>query len=276
MLVLQRLGSYLKEALFCFKAGDGVADKWRLLVATFDFHLHKDSTRVYEARIKLGPLRPLIRLRGGGGDMFIFHEVLGDEVYDLPPGALEGPPQTIVDLGANIGMSTLLFASRFPQARIVCVEPHPDSAKLLRFNTASLGDRVTVVEAAIASEPGTLRLALANEHYNASQVRRSDRSVEVQAVTMDQVITQAAMPHIDLLKMDIEGAERLILSAMPAWLRSVGLILGELHDYSFTDMQRDVGFAGLIVAGKGDSQVVASRPPHGRLHSSQHQTSGCA
>ena len=261
MNIPRRAWTYFRESVFCVRAGAGWREKWKLLYATAAFHLRGCKGVIHEIAVNVGPLQARLKLRGDGGDMFIFHEVLGDQVYDVPPGVLRNEPKVIVDLGANIGLSTLAFAGKYPTARIVCVEPHPENAKLLRNNVSCLGDRVQVIEAAIADRPGNLRLALAPENYNASLVRQSDQGVEVRAVTMEQVMAEFGFDHIDLLKMDIEGAERLILPLHPAWLKQVDVILAELHDYSFADFQRDVADAGLTVHGEGAAQAVAYREP---------------
>ena len=105
-----------------------------------------------------------------------------------------------------------------------------------------------------------MRLALAPEHYNASLVRGGTGGIEVDTMTMEQIIAQAGIETIDVLKMDIEGGEKLILPARPAWLKRVGVLLAELHDgYGFSELERDVSAAGLRVLRVGSAQAVATR-----------------
>jgi len=183
-------------------------------------------------------------------------------VYAVPPQFIERKPEFILDLGANVGLAALFFAARFPEAKIVCVEPQPETASLLRHNLSCLGDRARVVEAAVANEAGTMRLYLADEHYCASLMQSSNLGIAVRTVTVDEVMTESGLTRIDILKMDIEGAEKLVLAAQPEWLRSVEILLIEMHyGYGFIELRRDVTSAGLIVEPCGVAQAIAHRRP---------------
>lgn len=215
-----------------------------------------------EATVHVGDLKSHLRLRVGGGDMFIFYEVLMHGVYAVPAHFLTSAPEFILDLGANVGLASLAMAAQFPQAKITCVEPHPETVTLLRHNLACLSGRVTILEAAVSGESGTMRLNLAAEHYNASLVRNSDSGVEVRTMTVEKVMSETDMDRIDILKMDIEGAERLVLPSQPGWLKTVGFLTVELHDgYGFIELARDVEKAGLQIESVGVAQAIAFRKP---------------
>lgn len=229
-LLFQRLSVYLAEFWFCLCSGDTLRDKMVLLIETASFHVrHHRPGRMIEAVVRIGSLRPSLRLRSYGGDMFIFHEVLRCRVYDFPSEKLPQAPRVILDLGANIGLTTLTLAARFPDAHIVCVEPHPENARLLRHNLRCLEGRVTIIEAAVSDRSGMLELALDVEHYNASLVRQSERSVRVEVLTPEDVLRRAGVEAADLVKMDIEGTEHQLLVGKPAWLKPVQVLLAELH-----------------------------------------------
>jgi FkbM family methyltransferase len=70
---------------------------------------------------------------------------------------LKRSPKTIVDAGANVGFTTLFFASQYPHARIIAIEPSPRSVELLRMNVAGLPN-VTIVEAALWAKTEDLLL----------------------------------------------------------------------------------------------------------------------
>jgi FkbM family methyltransferase len=263
--LLNRFQRYLAEIAFALRVGASLKDKFALVFWTLAFHAKLGKEQTLEASVRVGELTPHLRMRAGGGDLFVFYEMLMDDVYGVPPHLLTRKPEFILDLGANVGLAALAFAAHFPQAKIVCVEPHPETAALLRHNLACLGDRAGVVEAAVSGEPGTMRLNLAAGHYNASLVRRSDAGVEVRTTTVEQVMTETGMTRIDILKMDIEGAERLVLTPQPEWLKTVGFLTIELHDgYGFIELARDVATAGLIVEAVGGAQAIAHRKS-GRL-----------
>jgi len=258
--LLNRLGRYVNEAAFAWRLGASLPDKLTLIFWTLVFHAKRGQGQTIEVTVRIGDLTPRLRLRVGGGDLFILYEILMDGVYAVPTAHLHRETSVIVDLGANVGIAALTMAAQFPQARIVCVEPHPETAAILRHNLACLGDRVVTIEAAVSGEPGIMRLTFAAEHYNASLVRGSGAGVDVRCMTVEQVMTDTGVSRIDILKMDIEGAEKLILPSQPRWLESVGFLTVELHDgYGFDALARDVGSAGLIVEPLGVAQAIAHR-----------------
>lgn len=258
--LLTRPLTYFGELGFCLRAGATWQDKLTLAVETIWFHLeHNRLGKVFETTVKIGDLRPRLRMRRYGGDIFIFHEVLGSAVYSFPEKRLPGG-LVIVDLGANIGLTALSLKARYPQARVVCVEPHPENAALLRHNLQCLGDSATILEAAVSATNGTIQLMLATEHYNASVVRAGAEAVAVSALTMEEIMRCAGISTIDILKMDIEGAELSILERRPAWLQKVRVLLAELHGPRQDEMQAWLREMGFQVECEG-SQLKAWRQP---------------
>ena len=137
-------------------------------------------------------------------------------------------PETIVDLGSNVGLSILYFRLRFPQARIVGVEPDPAAFALLVRNTERLPG-VSVRHAAISDRDGTTLLwsapsavASALEHTHGAQ-----RPVEVPARTLARVLADAGVGEVDILKLVVEGSEFRALESLDD-LGRVGVITGEI------------------------------------------------
>ena len=263
MNLIRKFYTYLKECLFCLQVGKQPADKISLVIKTIAFHLNKRNgrqPRLIEACVKIERLAPMLRMRDSGGDMFIFHEVLNYRVYQIQPKWLKRRPKTIIDLGANIGVTSLFMASQYSSAKIVAVEPHPESAALLRHNLGCLGQRVRVWEAAVSDHTGQARLNLANEAYNASLLRESAKHVQVRAVSMEEILEKEQISRIDILKIDIEGAEKNLLAHSPLWLRKVDFMMIEMHEgYGFPELVRDLEPAGLKPQRQGVAQAIATR-----------------
>ena len=121
--------------------------------------------------------------------------------------------QTFVDVGANIGWYTLLGASIVGEkGKVLAIEPEPENFKLLAssicFNQFA---NVSAVEACVSdnSNMETLYLHAAVSH---STLSKSTRSIEVPASTLDELATEYALENIDLLKIDVEGAEAKVLN----------------------------------------------------------------
>ena len=263
MRIFHKIIIYLHECLFCLKAGVKPKDKINLVGKTIAFHFDKRNHRIprlINANVRIGSMHANLKMRDSGGDMFIFHEVLNQGVYQVKPEWLKRKPETIIDLGANIGLTSLYLASQFSDAKIISVEPHPETVSLLRHNLACLGPRAQILEAAVSDQSGAAVLHLADEAYNASLTRQTEKSVQVQSVTMDEILEKHNLTHIDILKVDIEGAEKKLFSNFPSWLKKVDFLMIEMHPgYGFPELERDLSKSGLKVYRQGVAQGMAKR-----------------
>src|SRR5438477_12484313 len=85
-------------------------------------------------RLRTPALKHPVYLRFGTTDAWVFKEVLLDSEYDfLPPIS----PKVIVDAGANIGLSSIFFANKFPEATIYALEPEESNFQLLEKNASA-------------------------------------------------------------------------------------------------------------------------------------------
>ncbi len=124
--------------------------------------------------------------------------------------------QVFVDIGANVGIYTLFAAQSMPPGgRIIAFEPAPDTAQKLRTNIGLNGlTLVTVVQKAVAEEPGRLRLHVVAEN-NVGQHSLSDelgskgpgRGHDVDVTTLQAALEREGVSSIDVLKIDVEGFE---------------------------------------------------------------------
>ena len=224
------LTQYAREIAFVWCVGWGLSDKMRLANATLTFHLSNALRATRQSvprryRVNLIGRPHDLWLRTVGGDIFVLHEVFGSRCYDLPFSS--SSLRTVVDLGANVGLTTLYFAASAPGARFICVEPAPGNADLLRRNVAPVS-RAIVVEAAVANESGTVAFDDTGPAWGGGI--SSDGRLRVEAISIDDLIARYAPEGtIDLIKMDIEGAEAEVFSGPMAWLDRVACIVAELH-----------------------------------------------
>jgi FkbM family methyltransferase len=126
----------------------------------------------------------------------------------LRPGAVA------VDVGANIGVWSLLAAERQPDARIHAFEPVPEVAAHCRRHVALNGlDTIVLNVAAVAAEDGVAPFfAIRTANTGASSLirRRPADEITVPVVTLDTYVERARLDRVDVLKVDVEGAERLV------------------------------------------------------------------
>jgi FkbM family methyltransferase len=164
--------------------------------------------------------------------MGAFKGIFNDKEYDCA-AMLARAPRRILDLGANIGFGSVFFSKAFPEAEIVVVEPDPRNLPLLRKNLGLNGISSTVIEGAIGSAAGTLALRFGTNPTCSSLAGTGmhdlSNTVEVAVTTVPKVMKQAGWDSIDLLKIDIEGAEEDLLAHDNQWLAKVGAIIMEIH-----------------------------------------------
>ena len=128
---------------------------------------------------------------------------------------------TMADVGASIGYYTLLAAPLVEDAgHVYAFEPDPRILPALNQNVqvGSHNSRVTIVPAAVTNRPGKARLFLAEPGLRDASLYTLDgdtnHSTEVEATSLDAYFAALGWPRVDLVKMDIEGAERLALDGM--------------------------------------------------------------
>jgi FkbM family methyltransferase len=249
----QEVGSWVDEAIFAARRTANMRDARRLLANTALFHLANrglvtDRQIILSIKVLIGDRwRPLTLRTGKIGDLFILYEVLAFEAYQIP-GSIIAPHsvETIVDCGANIGLTALYFASAYPAARIYCVEADPDNFAVLQANAAS-EPRLVPIHACIVATPQTsARFDNQGPAWGRHNLEITNANgASVPAITLDELLERYALARVDLLKMDIEGAEREVLAA-GNYLDAVQHIVAELHaGYSLADFSRAVAKHGL-------------------------------
>ena len=125
------------------------------------------------------------------------------------------PGCTVLDVGANIGVYTLLAAKR--GARVFAIEADPQNAEMLRRNIHLNGfdDRVTVFPIAVSEQEGVVTLFRSKGNSGRSNLFSGTDPVRVSCRTIDSL----ELPPIDVCKMDIEGSELSALRGMEATIR---------------------------------------------------------
>jgi len=197
-----------------------------------------NPTRKLKLKLK-SPIRGVVILREVSSDLYTFGDVFEQQVYR---NVLRHLPEcsTIIDLGANIGLASLYLASAYPSARIVAVEPNRENFELLKTNLEDLiqENRCVPVQAAVWS---TRKVLTADpqclpDAYNAyrllEQPSRQNALDHVQGLTMPEILATSDVQQVDLLKVDIEGAEMELFRNDLSWLDRVGAIAIEFHGRS--------------------------------------------
>jgi FkbM family methyltransferase len=201
---LSRVYSYLlawREGPICiakmaFGSGE-MTHRFRTLVHPFSFQINEENRKV------------------------VLGNLIKKEVMD---GPLPKDARFIVDAGGYIGDSAALFLSRYPHAQCLVLEPGMAHAWASR-NLAAYGPRAILLKAALMQSAGAFRIVEADTGTHVV----ADIAGTVEVVTIPQLLSRSPHGRIDILKIDIEGAEVDLFKGGCDWLSSVDCLSIELH-----------------------------------------------
>lgn len=194
--------------------------------------------RCKRVEVLLRPVGQRIICRPWTGDFAALREIFKNEA--LPEVALVNA-RYVADLGANVGYATQCLATIYPEAAILSVEPDKENYDLLSENTLGL-ENVIVRNYAVGKHDGWLALSNAGSD---SVSRKFEKMVTsgygVRAVTMQTLLEEVRFPRLDVVKIDIEGAEKELFAASDlSWLDGVVLIMIEFHGRDIETAVRSV------------------------------------
>lgn len=143
-------------------------------------------------------------------------------------------PRVVLDLGANIGVPASVFAARWPSAKVLAVEPESNNFELLQRNCSAAAN-ITAVQGAVWSCDGELEIlnpeADAYSFIVGEPAAAERPSNKIPGFSIPSLMQRYGLDNLDLVKMDIEGAEKDIFAANAAqWLPYVRVLIVELHD----------------------------------------------
>lgn len=122
-----------------------------------------------------------------------------------------------IDVGANVGYFTMLFAKLSPRGNVYAFEPLQLNASLLRASAAlNRYDNIETFEVAVGNAIGETSLTQSSDGAYSSIIDTkrapAERTVTVGLTTLDHFVENRGIPKIDVLKIDVEGAEALVVS----------------------------------------------------------------
>lgn len=135
---------------------------------------------------------------------------------------------TIVDVGAEIGSDTIVFSEAVgPAGKVYAIEAHPQTYQLLLSTCAANSlSNVIPLQMAVADKPGTVHISI---EAGIESNFLCDDGEPVEADSLDNMLRD--VPRIDLLKMNIEGAERLAILGMDETIMKTRHLAIACHDF---------------------------------------------
>ena len=188
-------------------------------------------------KLKLGIVKALkvpgiqfpIQLRPGTSDARTFYQIFVKKEYDID---FKLTPKIIIDGGSNVGLFAIFMKNRYPDAKIICIEPDPENFDLLTTNVSKYTD-IHCVNAGLWNKDALLKVY---DKYNSGKwgivVEEDEKEGTVQAISMDSLYKTYSLDAVDVLKIDIETSERQLFSNnFENWLPKNKVVIIELHDW---------------------------------------------
>ena len=196
----------IKELKSNFKLVDAV-------VAAVSFYAEKE-------KIFFPKLGRNLFLRRNTKDFETFEEVFIKSIYNIN---LPIKPTNIVDAGANVGLSTLFFKLKYPNATVDAVEIESQNCEMIKKNTAGLSG-VQIHQKGLFSKKTFFTIIDPYNATNSFQIQEvaDQKDATIESITLENLFEQHNWTTLDLLKIDIEGAEKSLFSSnYQKWLPTI-------------------------------------------------------
>jgi len=211
-------------------------------------------------------------VRPDSSDLAVWNQVVHQRQYAPVVRILEEAGclevETILDLGANVGLTAAYLGAIYPNARILAVEPDPASFQLLKRNTETLGARVHALQAAfwIRDEPLTWSAQQFRDgrHWARAVEPTGNGRDSIDVVTPADALSRLGVARADFAKVDIEGAEAAFFATeedSEAFLGLADVFAIELHLESVDPLKAAIAFdrCGFLTFSAADFVIAIRR-----------------
>ena len=200
-------------------------------------------------------------MRRGTTDQYTFLKIFLLREYNVH---LDFKPEFIIDAGANVGYSSIFFNMIYPKASIVAIEPEESNYNILKKNTNHIKN-IHAIKAGLWSKRGYLNiigedLPEKKDSFITILAKKGIKS-GVPATTIKEILKKYNKNSIDILKMDIEGAEKEVFSRnYLSWIDKVKVIMIELHEHlnlgSKEALEKAIQGRGFKKFNKGENLIL--------------------
>jgi len=174
-----------------------------------------------------------LKIRDNKTDSAIFNSVFGaNELKIFAPISKDFDPEYIVDIGAYAGYTSVWYARKYPKAKIIAVEPESSNYAVLEENIKPYKNVHSIKKAVWPQKTSVFVRDMGTGDWGFKMESNETDSIEtVQTVTIEELLAQSPENKIDILKIDIEGAEIEVLANSENWHNKVNVIMIELHEW---------------------------------------------
>jgi len=229
--IIHKFKSTLKEYIILYKYKYFIESSIKYfgirltLIACIKLLLKPVFTQQLTIKAKIPDSNTYLLLRQFLPDLKIFYDIFMNHNYDFDCES----PKYIIDAGAHIGLSTVFFSCKYPEATILAIEPEDSNFEMLVSNTKDFPN-IKTIKAALWSHRTLVNIANPKATSWAFQVSETADKNEIIAINVEDAMFELGTDYIDILKMDIEGSEIEVFQSSSSWIDRVKFIILELHD----------------------------------------------
>lgn len=209
-----------------------MANRNQLISSIWSYHLSKILPKGTQVTVPLSNGLK-IHLRSRTADRMIFKEIFLQEIYNKYGIDVE-EHDTVIDIGANVGMFTLYASQKATSGKVFAFEPFEENYKLLmnQVNTNHLKN-VFAFKKGVFNKEGKQDLFLSgiNTGGHSIQFEQEGGKITIDVITLSKFCADNNINRIDFLKIDCEGSEFEILKSDPSILQKVSKLVMECHPY---------------------------------------------
>ncbi len=180
--------------------------------------------------LSISELKFPFTLRPNTSDIYVFYQVFSEREYD---NCINFEPKVIIDAGANIGLTSLFYANKYPQALIIAIEPDAENYETLVHNCKPYNN-IKTLQKGLWHKDAKLKISDKFKGGKWAMVVEEvidNNDFTIDAISLNSILKEFNINKIDILKMDIESAEKEVLSEnYELWLPKVKMLIVELHD----------------------------------------------
>lgn len=189
--------------------------------------IYRRLTNPNTIQISIPSYKSNFYLRKNTKDKDIFKHIILEGDYDIK---FDFKPEIIIDAGAYTGFSSVFFANKYPNSKVFAIEVDNDNFKTLQKNSKPYKNIFSFNNALWYNNT---KLKINNVGVNKCSITVNEEfsNEGVQTITINDIIDKYYLDKIDLLKIDIEGAEKELFENNPhSWLSKTKVLIIELHD----------------------------------------------
>ena len=186
-------------------------------------------------------------LRKGTADIGTYMQIFLEKEYEFKAMC---HPKVIIDAGANIGLASIFFVNKYPDVKIIAIEPEKSNFDMLKKNVEPYSN-IIPVQSALWNRNEDINLfdlGLGSDGFVTQKKDEENKTLrgtlshligedeaselyQVPGITVNKIMEDYGCSEVDILKIDIEGAEKEVFEDTSAWIGNINSVVVELHDF---------------------------------------------